>query len=445
MHAPPSRSGERLLDPPLDADPDGPGPSIEALVDNNRLLRAAFDTRIGDLQLWELVAATRREVLTVATEYTASYRDVDRPTDVAGWIARPMVMGGHQPELFHAGVWLKNFAIDAYARRLGGTAINLVVDTDRCVSTTVGVPVGTPRDAHREQVAIDRHGRDVDRLVADHRLRHDRHHLRAQIEPQHDALGRGAQRGGPERVQPRVALERVADRDAVGIVGERVGEPQDDLILVGQVVDGDAARDDRHVGIAAEHAEGIVAAAAPGDGDRGGQRRGVDLRAGAEGERDLPRRLVEFGRPGGAAGHEEGRGALGVGGDEVEGQQSPRLQGLGLAGGGGLQSADGVTAAARTPLHAGELSREPQGPEGEQAHEGNLGDERSGRPVERGRRMPADEALDGPDEPDEQRGERGPETGTDRTCTPVRTSRTETLLKPVFPGKSALPVETQPN
>ena len=155
MHAPPSRSGERLLDPPLDADPDGPGPSIEALVDNNRLLRAAFDTRIGDLQLWELVAATRREVLTVATEYTASYRDVDRPTDVAGWIARPMVMGGHQPELFHAGVWLKNFAIDAYARRLGGTAINLVVDTDRCVSTTVGVPVGTPRDAHREQVAFD--------------------------------------------------------------------------------------------------------------------------------------------------------------------------------------------------------------------------------------------------------------------------------------------------
>jgi hypothetical protein len=155
VHAPPQESGGHLLDPPLDAAPDSPGPSIEALVDNNRLLRAAFDTRIGDLKLWELVAATRREVLTVATEYTASYRDVDRPTDVADWIARPMVMGGHQPELFHPGVWLKNFAIDAYARRLGGTAINLVVDTDRCVSTSVGVPVGTPREAHLEQVAFD--------------------------------------------------------------------------------------------------------------------------------------------------------------------------------------------------------------------------------------------------------------------------------------------------
>ena len=154
-HAPPAESGERLLDPPLDAEAAGTGRSIEALVDNNRLLRAAFDTRIGDLRLWELVAATRRELLAVATEYTASYRDVDRPTDVADWIARPLVMGGHQPELFHPGVWLKNFALDAYARRVGGTAINLVVDTDRCVATSVGVPVGTPREAHLEQVAFD--------------------------------------------------------------------------------------------------------------------------------------------------------------------------------------------------------------------------------------------------------------------------------------------------
>ncbi|MFM8704386.1 MAG: hypothetical protein ACKOHG_11095, partial [Planctomycetia bacterium] len=139
----------------LDDAADATGRSIEALVDNNRLLRAGFDTRIGDMKLWELVAATRREVLTVATEYTASYREVDRPVDVADWIARPLVMGGHQPELFHPGVWLKNFALDAYARRLGGTAINLVVDTDRCATTSVGVPVGTPREAHLEQVAFD--------------------------------------------------------------------------------------------------------------------------------------------------------------------------------------------------------------------------------------------------------------------------------------------------
>ena len=64
-------------------------------------------------------------------------------------------MGGHQPELFHAGVWLKNAALDAYARRVGGTAVNLVVDTDRCVHPAVGVPVGTPQSAQLEEVPFD--------------------------------------------------------------------------------------------------------------------------------------------------------------------------------------------------------------------------------------------------------------------------------------------------
>jgi hypothetical protein len=156
----PATSGDRVIDPPLSVAPTGGG-SIEALVDNNRLLRAAFDTRIGDLRFWELAAATRREVLTVATEYTASYRDVRRPDDVAAWIARPIIMGGHQPELFHAGVWLKNAALDAYAREVGGTAINLIVDTDRCTGTTVPVPVGTPREARLEHVPFDAAGPEV--------------------------------------------------------------------------------------------------------------------------------------------------------------------------------------------------------------------------------------------------------------------------------------------
>jgi hypothetical protein len=158
-HEAPAASGGRLIDPPVVAGSEGG--SIDALVDNNRLLRAAFDTRVGDLRLWELVAATRREVLTVAAEYTGSYRDVVRPDDVADWIARPIIMGGHQPDLFHAGVGLKNSALDAYARQVGGTAINLVVDTDRCAGTTVPVPVGTPAEARLEHVPFDAAGPEI--------------------------------------------------------------------------------------------------------------------------------------------------------------------------------------------------------------------------------------------------------------------------------------------
>lgn len=146
-HKAPAESGSHLIDPPVDA--------IEPLIDNNRLLRAAFDTRVGDLKLWELIAATRREILIVSAEYTSSYHDVLRPADMADWIKRPIVMGGHQPELFHPGVWLKNFVLDAYAQTVGGTAINLVVDTDRCSRWSVGVPVGTPAEAHLDTIAFD--------------------------------------------------------------------------------------------------------------------------------------------------------------------------------------------------------------------------------------------------------------------------------------------------
>ena len=156
---PPVESGGRLIDPPV-AETAGRG-SITALVDNNRLLRAALDGRIGDLRLWELVAATRREVLTVAAAYTGHYREAARPVDVADWISRPIIMGGHQPELFHPGVWLKNAVLDAYAREVGGTAVNLVVDTDRCGRAAVGVPVGTPREAQLVDVPFDGHAGEM--------------------------------------------------------------------------------------------------------------------------------------------------------------------------------------------------------------------------------------------------------------------------------------------
>jgi hypothetical protein len=43
---------------------------------------------------------------------------------------RPLVATGHQAELYHPGVWVKNCVVDALARRLGGAALHLSVDTD---------------------------------------------------------------------------------------------------------------------------------------------------------------------------------------------------------------------------------------------------------------------------------------------------------------------------
>jgi hypothetical protein len=52
-----------------------------------------------------------------------------------------LVMAGHQPELFHPGVWVKNFALQGIAQAHNATALNLVVDNDTVKSSAIRVPV----------------------------------------------------------------------------------------------------------------------------------------------------------------------------------------------------------------------------------------------------------------------------------------------------------------
>jgi hypothetical protein len=54
--------------------------------------------------------------------------------------ASPLVVTGHQPELFHPGVWVKNFAVAAIARTVGGAGLNLIVDNDIPKSSSLRVP-----------------------------------------------------------------------------------------------------------------------------------------------------------------------------------------------------------------------------------------------------------------------------------------------------------------
>ena len=52
------------------------------------------------------------------------------------------VIGGHQPELFHPGVWVKNGVVAGLATQLGGVGLNLIVDNDLCAGASVRVPSG---------------------------------------------------------------------------------------------------------------------------------------------------------------------------------------------------------------------------------------------------------------------------------------------------------------
>ena len=60
----------------------------------------------------------------------------------------PIFLAGHQPELFHPGVWLKNFALGALARQHGATAINLLIDSETVKHTGVRTPGGSAERTH---------------------------------------------------------------------------------------------------------------------------------------------------------------------------------------------------------------------------------------------------------------------------------------------------------
>jgi hypothetical protein len=77
----------------------------------------------------------RREVLAVATAYLRD-RGEPVPEDTGG----PLIVTGHQPDLFHPGVWAKNFAASGVARRAGGVALNLIADSDTLKSRTLRAP-----------------------------------------------------------------------------------------------------------------------------------------------------------------------------------------------------------------------------------------------------------------------------------------------------------------
>jgi hypothetical protein len=128
-----------LADPPLAA-------SIELGAENRRTLDPLTD-RLQGRSVAQLRQWSRESVIVAARDYTRTILEAAgaATTDEAAGreiAARPLFVSGHQPSLFHPGVWLKNFAIAEMADRASGLALNLTVDTDLMVSTRIRVPAG---------------------------------------------------------------------------------------------------------------------------------------------------------------------------------------------------------------------------------------------------------------------------------------------------------------
>ncbi len=102
-------------------------PATPDLARSNRDLLNGATVEIQGRPLAELRQSARREVLELAKEYTAGLWGERVESDMAPEL---LFCSGHQPSLYHPGVWIKNFVIEALAEDAGGTALNLVIDND---------------------------------------------------------------------------------------------------------------------------------------------------------------------------------------------------------------------------------------------------------------------------------------------------------------------------
>ncbi|MEC7501550.1 MAG: hypothetical protein VX970_07465 [Planctomycetota bacterium] len=129
----------------------GPAPNqLTSTLNSNRELLWKDEAHRGyDFQGYrfsELLELCRADLLQKAIRYTRAYRNVSLPRELQGrteGFRGPIILGGHQPELFHPGVWAKNFVIDRWARENAGVALQILIDTDVPKSLGIHVPGGS--------------------------------------------------------------------------------------------------------------------------------------------------------------------------------------------------------------------------------------------------------------------------------------------------------------
>lgn len=104
---------------------------------------------ISSLRSW-----ARRAVLEEAVLYTAELTGsaVELPADLDEQL---LFITGHQPALYHPGVWIKNLLIGKAAQQTAGLSLNLIVDNDLVSSTAIKVPQGSRANPYFSDVSFD--------------------------------------------------------------------------------------------------------------------------------------------------------------------------------------------------------------------------------------------------------------------------------------------------
>lgn len=126
----PTENGRLLAEPPLDR--------VGTLLERNRSALASAPLTLLGRPLAELRRLARAEALAASRTYLADAGEsLPLPAESDVWL-----LAGHQPELYHPGVWVKNFALRGLASKHRAFALNLVVDNDTPRSNLLRLPDG---------------------------------------------------------------------------------------------------------------------------------------------------------------------------------------------------------------------------------------------------------------------------------------------------------------
>ena len=146
--------------------------SATELVEENRRLFSSCGLSLHGRLLSDLRSAARQSAIVAARQYAASVLNIAVPDTSLD----SCVVSGHQPELFHVGVWAKNFTLAGIARRSHAVAVNLIIDNDTLASNSIRVPVGMFDQMRIERVPFDTSRSPLpweEALVLDRRLFQD--------------------------------------------------------------------------------------------------------------------------------------------------------------------------------------------------------------------------------------------------------------------------------
>jgi hypothetical protein len=123
----PKENGAILAYPPL--------AEVHQVWRANSSLLGGLDFEILGRPIQSLRSLCRQQVLDSACRYL-NQPLLPRNADT------PLLMAGHQPELFHPGVWIKNFALSGLAKKHGALAVNLIIDSDTSRNNAIHFPAG---------------------------------------------------------------------------------------------------------------------------------------------------------------------------------------------------------------------------------------------------------------------------------------------------------------